>query len=80
MVVILIKQIVVMLAMMSVGVVLYKIKAVDETGVAQLSNIALYVATPCVVLRALRCSVRGRVRQCCTVRVARPSSPALRGR
>lgn len=53
MVTILIKQIVVMLAMMSVGVVLYKIKAVDETGVAQLSNIALYVATPCVVLRAL---------------------------
>lgn len=53
MVVILIKQILVMLAMMSVGVVLYKIKAVDETGVAQLSNIALYVATPCVVLRAL---------------------------
>ena len=53
MVLILIKQIIVMLAMMSVGVVLYKIKAVDETGVAQLSNIALYVATPCVVLRAL---------------------------
>ncbi|MDO5708591.1 MAG: AEC family transporter [Coriobacteriales bacterium] len=53
MVLILIKQIVVMLAMMSIGVVLYKIKAVDEAGVAQLSNIALYVATPCVVLRAL---------------------------
>ena len=53
MVLILIKQILVMLTMMSVGVVLYKIKAVDETGVAQLSNLALYVATPCVVLRAL---------------------------
>ena len=53
MVLILIKQILVMLAMMSIGVVLYKIKAVDEAGVAQLSNIALYVATPCVVLRAL---------------------------
>lgn len=53
MVLILIKQIIVMLLMMTVGVVLYKIKAVDETGVAQLSNIALYVATPCVVLRAL---------------------------
>ena len=53
MVLILIKQILVMLAMMSIGVVLYKIKAVDETGVAQLSNLALYVATPCVVLRAL---------------------------
>ena len=53
MVLILIKQILVMLAMMSIGVVLYKIKAVDEAGVAQLSNLALYVATPCVVLRAL---------------------------
>ncbi len=53
MVLILIKQIFVMLAMMSIGVVLYKIKAVDEAGVAQLSNIALYVATPCVVLRSL---------------------------
>ena len=53
MVLILIKQILVMLVMMSIGVVLYKIKAIDETGVGQLSNLALYVATPCVVLRAL---------------------------
>lgn len=53
MVVILIKQILVMLAMMSIGVVLYKIGQVDEQGVGQLSNLALYVATPCVVIRAL---------------------------
>lgn len=53
MVLILIKQILVMLAMMSVGVVLYKIGQIDEKGVAQLSNLALYVATPCVVVQAL---------------------------
>lgn len=53
MVLILIKQVLVMLAMMSVGVVLYRIKAVDEQGIRQLSNIALYVATPCVVLQSL---------------------------
>lgn len=53
MVLILIKQILVMLAMMSIGVILYKIKQVDEKGIAQLSNIALYVATPCVVIQSL---------------------------
>lgn len=53
MVLILIKQILVMLVMMSIGMILYKIKAVDEAGIAQLSNIALYVATPCVVMRSL---------------------------
>lgn len=53
MVLILIKQILVMLAMMSIGVVLYKIGQIDEKGVGQLSNLALYVATPCVVIRAL---------------------------
>ena len=53
MVLILIKQIVVMLAMMSIGVVLFKIGQIDEKGVAQLSNLALYVATPCVVIRSL---------------------------
>lgn len=50
MVLILIKQIVVMLALMSIGVILYKIGQVDEKGIGQLSNIALYVATPCVVI------------------------------
>lgn len=53
MVLILIKQILVMLAMMSVGVILYKIGQIDEKGVGQLSNLALYVATPCVVIQAL---------------------------
>ncbi|MBR2683972.1 MAG: AEC family transporter, partial [Atopobiaceae bacterium] len=52
-VLILIKQILVMLLMMSVGMVLYKIGQIDEKGVGQLSNLALYVATPCVVLQAL---------------------------
>ena len=53
MVLILIKQILVMLAMMSIGVVLFKLGQLDEKGVGQLSNLALYVATPCVVIRAL---------------------------
>ena len=53
MVLILIKQIVVMLIMMGIGMVLYKIGTVDEKGVGQLSNIALFVATPCVILQSL---------------------------
>mgnify|MGYP002626042401 CR=1 FL=1 len=53
MVLILIKQILVMLVMMSVGVILFKLGHVDEKGVAQLSNLALYVATPCVVIQSL---------------------------
>ena len=53
MVLILIKQILVMLAMMSIGVILFKLGQLDEKGVGQLSNLALYVATPCVVIRAL---------------------------
>ena len=50
---ILIKQILVMVVMMSVGVILAKIKMVDEHGVAQLSNLALYVSTPAVVISSL---------------------------
>ena len=53
MVLILIKQILVMLVMMSIGMILYKIGQIDEKGVGQLSNLALYVATPAVVLRSL---------------------------
>lgn len=53
MVLILIKQILVMLIMMAVGVVLYKFGQINEKGIAQLSNIALYVATPCVVIQSL---------------------------
>lgn len=52
MVMILIQQILVMVVMMAVGVVLTKVDMLDEHGVAQLSNIALYVATPCVIVRA----------------------------
>ena len=50
---ILIKQILVMVVMMSVGVVLAKIKMVDEHGVAQLSNLALFVSTPALVISSL---------------------------
>ena len=53
MVAILIKQILVMLVMMSVGVALTKLKMLDEHGVSQLSNVALYVATPAVVISSL---------------------------
>lgn len=53
MVVILIKQILVMVVMMAIGVVLSKTKMLDEHGVAQLSNVALYVATPAVVISSL---------------------------
>ncbi|MBR3317337.1 MAG: AEC family transporter [Atopobiaceae bacterium] len=53
MVAILIKQILVMVVMMAVGVILAKIKMLTEEGVAQLSNIALYVATPAVVISSL---------------------------
>ena len=53
MVAILIKQILVMMCMMAVGVVLSKIKMIDEHGVAQLSNLALYVSTPAVVIASL---------------------------
>ena len=53
MVLILIKQILVMLVMMSIGMVLYKIGQIDEKGVGQLSNLALYVSTPCVVIQSL---------------------------
>lgn len=50
---ILIQQILVMVVMMAVGVVLAKIKMLDEHGVAQLSNLALYVSTPAVVISSL---------------------------
>lgn len=53
MVLILIKQILVMLVMMSIGVALFKLGQLDEKGVGQLSNLALYVGTPMVVIRSL---------------------------
>ena len=52
MVLVLIKQIVAMVIMMAVGVILVRAKMVDEKGVAQLSSIALYVATPAVIIQA----------------------------
>ena len=52
MVFILIQQIVVMLGMMAIGVALIKTKQINEKGVTQLSNIAMYVATPAVVIQA----------------------------
>ncbi len=52
MVLILIQQILVMVAMMAVGVALVKAKMLDTHGVGQLSNIAMYVATPAVIIQA----------------------------
>lgn len=52
MVVTLIQQILVMLAMMMVGVVLIRVKMINEDGVKQLSSIAMYVATPAVIIQA----------------------------
>jgi len=48
----LIQQILVMLAMMAVGAVLVRVGMVDEAGTKQLSSIALYVATPAVIIQA----------------------------
>ena len=51
-VVILIQQILVMMAMMAVGVALVKTDMVNKEGVGQMSNIAMYVATPAVIIQA----------------------------
>ena len=52
MVLILVKQILVMLAMMTIGIALIKTKMLNRNGVGQLSNIAMYVATPAVIIQA----------------------------
>lgn len=52
MVLTLIQQILVMLAMMAVGVALVRLKALDDAGVKQLSTIAMYVATPAVIVQS----------------------------
>ena len=52
MVFILINQILVMVAMMAIGVALIKTKMLDTKGVGQMSNIAMYVATPAVIIQA----------------------------
>lgn len=50
---VMITQVVAMFLMMMVGAALYRGAFVDNTGSAQLSNVALYVATPAVILQAL---------------------------
>ena len=52
MVLILVQQILVMVAMMSIGIALVKTKMLNSSGVGQLSNIAMYVATPAVIIQA----------------------------
>lgn len=52
MVIVLVQQILVMVAMMLVGVALVKSSMVNETGVKQMSNVAIYVATPAVIIQA----------------------------
>lgn len=52
MVLVLVQQILVMVAMMLVGVALIKTRTIDETGVKQMSNIAMYVATPAVIIQS----------------------------
>lgn len=52
MVLILIQQILVMVAMMAIGIALIKTKMLDHKGVGQMSNIAMYVATPAVIVQA----------------------------
>ena len=52
MVTVLIKQILAMVAMMAIGVVLARLHKVDEKGATQLSTIAMYVATPAVIIQA----------------------------
>lgn len=53
---IMITRVIAMFLMMVVGAVLYRSAFVDNTGSAQLSNVALYVATPAVILQALATS------------------------
>lgn len=53
---IMITQVVAMFIMMLIGTILYRAKLVDNTGSAQLASIALYVATPAVILQSLATS------------------------
>lgn len=50
---IMITQVVAMFIMMVIGAVLYRTKLVDNAGSAQLASVALYVATPAVILQSL---------------------------
>lgn len=53
---VMIAQVIAMFLMMVVGAALYRGAFVDNTGSTQLSNVALYVATPAVILQALAIS------------------------
>ena len=45
-----IEQIVIMMALMAVGYVIYKIRMIDEYTTKQLSSLILYVVVPCIML------------------------------
>lgn len=49
---VLVTQIAAMFVMMSIGFVLFKVKMVNHQGVAQMSNIILYAASPCIVMQS----------------------------
>lgn len=48
--VILFKQVLVMFLLLITGYILYKIKVVDDSGKGQITNIVLYVVTPCLII------------------------------
>lgn len=50
---VMVTQVVAMFIMMLIGFVLYRVRFVDNTGSAQIANVALYVATPAVILQSL---------------------------
>lgn len=50
---VMVTQVVAMFLMMVIGAVLYRGQLVDNAGSKQLSNVALYVATPAVILQSL---------------------------
>lgn len=50
---IMITQTVAMFVMMAVGIALFEFKYIDNRSAQHMASIALYVATPCVVLRSL---------------------------
>ena len=54
---VMITQVVAMFLMMVIGAVLYRGQLVDNAGSKQLSNVALYVATPAVILQSLATTV-----------------------
>ena len=51
-VMVLVQQVIVMGMLMVIGFIAYKAKLIDSTGVKQMSNIALYVATPGILINS----------------------------